>query len=222
MNQTERIEALGKFDTAVLADALEAGGASGVPEGYFHSLIPGKRMAGIAITLTIAPTPKGEKPGTGGLADAVEAAREREAPVLVISTQVPGASWGGCIGENARSAGVRGVVMDGAIRDCRELVEIGEQVFYRERTPASIKWRGFSMGLMEPVTVGGVTVRAGDFVVGDHDGVVIVPPDKAEAVMAEARVIEARELKAAALLREGYTFAEVLAMREAETPEGSA
>ena len=219
MTPLELVEQLGGFETAVLADALEGMGTTGVPGGRFHALIPGKRVAGIAVTLTIAAVPEGKKPSAAGLADVVEEARGREAPVVVIRTEVPGGSWGGCIGENARSAGVRAAVIDGAIRDTGELAEIGEQVFYRTRTPGSIKWRGFSTGLMGPVTIGGVTVRAGDFVIGDDDGIVIVPAEKAEAVIPEARIIEAREKKAADLLREGYTFAEVLAMRKAESDE---
>ena len=76
------------------------------------------------------------------------------------------------------------------------------------------------MGLMQPVAIGGVTVQPGDFVFGDDDGVVVVPPEKAPAVLAEARAIAHREARAAVQLAQGISFAEVMARRAAE--EGDA
>ena len=221
MKQKSLLEKLAKFETAILADALENEAVTGAIDVPLRPLIPGKRLAGVAITLAVVAPPKGEEPSLAQLPAAVEEARGREAPVLVIHTEVPGSPWGGCIGQNAKSAGVRGVVVDGAVRDTGELLELGEQVFFRHKTPSSIKWRGYATGLMSPVTVGGVTVRAGDFVFGDDDGVVVVPVEKAEAVLTHARVIAEREVKALALLKKGFTFAQVLALRAAERPDGS-
>ncbi len=218
MTQTELIEALGGFDTPVLADAMREEGFRGGLGGRFHALIPGKRVAGVAVTLNIIAAPEGEKPDIAALPAAVEEARGREAPILVIRTEVPGAVWGGCIGANAQSAGVRAVVIDGTIRDTAELIELGDQIFFREKNPESSKWEALATGLMEPVTVGGVTIRAGDFVVGDDDGVVVVPPDRSEAVLTRARTIAGREEITMDLLLKGHTFAEAMKLREAKLP----
>ena len=64
-------------------------------------------------------------------------------------------------------------------------------------------WQGLTTDLMQPIAVGGATVRPGDFVVADDDGAVAIPPEHAEAVLAEARVISERERVTMELLRQG-------------------
>ena len=79
--------------------------------------------------------------------------------------------------EVAKFRGARGVVIDGGARDIDYILRLGLPVFCRYRTPVDIqgRWRLKSYG--QPIQVGGVRVRRGDFVVGDHDGVLIIPKE---------------------------------------------
>ncbi|MFD7309726.1 NAD(P)-binding domain-containing protein [Promicromonospora sp. NPDC059942] len=127
-----------------------------------------------------------------GLSQALETARPGD--VLVVDGQgdVARALMGELIAERARSKGVRGMVIDGAVRDVSVLAEIGFPVWARAVTPAGPYkfgpgWAG------RPVAVGGVVVNPGDLVVGDDDGVAIIPTAEAEQTLADARAIEADE-----------------------------
>lgn len=79
--------------------------------------------------------------------------------------------------EVARYRGARGAVIDGGARDIDYILRLGLPVFCRYRTPVDIqgRWRLKSYG--QPIQIGSVRVRRGDFVVGDHDGVLIIPQE---------------------------------------------
>jgi len=127
-----------------------------------------------------------------GLTQALETARPGD--VLVVDGQgdVARALMGELIAERARNKGVRGMVIDGAIRDVTVLAEIGFPVWARAVTPAGpYKFGPGWVG--RPVAVGGVVVNPGDLVVGDDDGVAIVPAAEAEQTLLDARTIETDE-----------------------------
>ncbi|OLT06503.1 methyltransferase [Pseudonocardia sp. CNS-004] len=99
---------------------------------------------------------------------------------------------GDLIGEIMISAGVTGAVVDGAARDVRALSELGLTVYARAVTPAGpFKDGPGSIGV--PVAVGGVVAAPGDVIVGDADGVVVVPWRRIEEVLGSVDVIVARE-----------------------------
>jgi regulator of RNase E activity RraA len=82
---------------------------------------------------------------------------------------------------------VRGYIVDGGTRDSAFILELGFRVFCRYTTPSDIagKWVMDSLG--NPITIGSLTIQAGDYVMADQDGVVIIP----EAIVGE--VVEATE-----------------------------
>ncbi|TQM36755.1 RraA family protein [Pseudonocardia cypriaca] len=99
---------------------------------------------------------------------------------------------GDLIGEIMISAGVTGAVIDGAVRDVRALSELGLTVYARAVTPAGpFKDGPGSIGV--PVAVGGVVVAPGDVIVGDADGVVVVPRRRVEEVLGSVDGIVAKE-----------------------------
>jgi RraA family protein len=99
---------------------------------------------------------------------------------------------GDLIGEIMISAGVTGAVVDGAARDVRALSESGLTVYARAVTPAGpFKHGPGSIGV--PVAVGGVVVAPGDVIVGDADGVVVVPRRRVEEVLGSIDGIVAGE-----------------------------
>ena len=120
---------------------------------------------------------------------------------------------GGYIGElaaiDAASRGVRGLVVDGSIRDGAALAELGFPVFHRGFAPrACAKQRALSVG--ETVRVGGVEVAPGDQLVADCDGVLIVSARDWPEVEGAAMAIEAREAELRIRLRAGAQLADLL------------
>lgn len=94
----------------------------------------------------------------------------------------------------ADAIGLHGVVIDGAIRDRNALEELGFPVYakaYNQNSP----YKKDEGQLNEVIDCGGVKVNPGDLVVGDGDGVVVVPRDKIEAVFSEARKKEVYEVE---------------------------
>lgn len=84
------------------------------------------------------------------------------------------------------SRGVAGCVIDGGCRDTRLIAEEGFPVFARFVTPEDSTWRWRVTATQVPITIGSVRVEPGDWVVGDEDGVVVVPAAVTEEVLAAA------------------------------------
>ena len=86
----------------------------------------------------------------------------------------------------ATTASVRGIeatIIDGAARDITEIRKIGHPVFSRRISPATSVGRLVSAGKQIPVKCAEVMVNPGDYIVGDNDGVVVVPFDAADDVI---------------------------------------
>ena len=85
------------------------------------------------------------------------------------------AHFGELSAESAKFRGARGAVIDGGARDTDHILRLGFPVFCRYRTPRDIigRWKLVSYG--QPILVGRVTIRRGDFIIGDKDGVLAIP-----------------------------------------------
>lgn len=113
-----------------------------------------------------------------------------------------GGYWGKILTVAAQRRGLAGLVIDGGVRDVRDLRELGFPVFARGvGVRGTIKRDAGATGA--PVTVGGVRIDAGDLVLGDADGVVSVPAAKVQDVLAAAREREDRERAVIDRLRRG-------------------
>ena len=99
--------------------------------------------------------------------------------------------------------GVAGCVLDGGCRDMRFIVELGFPVFSAHVTPEDSTGRWELDATQVPVTVGQVRIEPGDWVVGDDDGVVVVPHAIAESVLAEAEEKAATESTIRDAVRDG-------------------
>lgn len=114
--------------------------------------------------------------------------------VLVINAQGYGKSvmWGGIASIAAMAIGLSGVIVDGAVRDVDEIRKMGFPVFTRAISPhGSVKAVPGSVNI--PIQCGGVTVNPGDIILGDDDGVVVVPQDSAAEVIRRANERDAKE-----------------------------
>jgi regulator of RNase E activity RraA len=98
---------------------------------------------------------------------------------------------------------VAGCVLDGGCRDVRFILDEGFPVFARFVTPEDSTWRWELEATQVPVTIGNVEIEPGDWVVGDDDGVVVVPQASAVDVLAEAERKAATESEIRGAVREG-------------------
>ena len=104
-----------------------------------------------------------------------------------------------------RARKVRGAVIDGATRDTAAIVRMAFPTFVRYRTPQDSvpRWRVADWG--QPVTIGGVRASLGDLVVGDLDGVVIIPRRAAHEVLKRCEKLVGTETRVRLAVRRGTT-----------------
>ena len=95
--------------------------------------------------------------------------------------------------QTLQARGVLGFVVDGGSRDTELIVAQGFPVFCAFLTPADIVSRWLPDRYAEPVTIGGVTILTGDYVLGDRDGVVVIPAAVAEEVVTRTEEVVATE-----------------------------
>lgn len=168
---------------ALLSDAAPARIAMAA---RIRPLWSGARVAGPAFTVW---TPPNEFP-------AVHEAVERAAPGDVIVVDGGGsvecALWGERMSQIAQRRGIAGLVVDGAVRDVAEIAELRFPVFAITSVPtAPGKESRGETGIL--ITCGGVEVEPGDVVYGDADGVVVVPRELHDEIVARARELAAAE-----------------------------
>lgn len=127
---------------------------------------------------------------------AIHEALESVAPGDVLVIDGRGALDRALIGEmlaiKAKARGLAAFVLDGAVRDVDAIADLSLPVFARGRTPAG-PYKTGPFRLLGRVAVGGVVVEAGDAIVGDEDGVVVVPRREIDDVVERARQILANE-----------------------------
>jgi 4-hydroxy-4-methyl-2-oxoglutarate aldolase len=175
--------AFGGIPTTILADIL--GREQVMTIGIGPLWPPTGPVAGPAFTVACAP----------GDNLMLHAAIYRAAPgsVLVVeSGDVDHAVAGGNVCAVAQRRGVAALVVDGVIRDLAEVRNSGFPVFARGVVPVA-GMKTVTRPLNTLVRCGGVNVRAGDMVVADDDGVVVVPRDRRDQVLQDARARLARE-----------------------------
>jgi regulator of RNase E activity RraA len=137
-------------------------------------------------------------------------AEAREGEVLVVDGggMAEAALLGRLMALEARRKGVRGFVIDGAVRDVRDLAEVGIPVFARAVTPR-IGTAEHLVQTQVPIICGGAPVQPGDILHGDEDGVVVFPARRMREVLARALEIERHEVEAARQLRKGRPLSEL-------------
>jgi 4-hydroxy-4-methyl-2-oxoglutarate aldolase len=190
--------------TAALADILDARGrrAQTLPP-TIRPLAPGMTLAGPAFTVSGRPA---------AVSDYDAALRKvlgmlGEVPAGHVAVYSCAHDVSAHLGElsvtSLAARGVAGCVLDGGCRDVRFILETGFPVFSRFVTPEDSTWRWELDAMQVPITVGLVEIEPGDWVVGDDDGVVVVPSDRAEDVLAEAEEKAATESEIRRVVRDG-------------------
>lgn len=157
-------------------------------------LRPERTVAGIAFTVKSAPNVKivGELTFRSKMLD------EMHADSFVVwdtSGDEKATLWGGVMTATAVGKGVRAAAIDGGIRDTHQILEKDFPVFYRYRTSNGSLGRCLITHYQIPIKLGDVTIKPGDVIMGDIDGVLCVPRDIAYDVLVRAEEIRANEKK---------------------------
>ncbi|MGG5890874.1 RraA family protein [Falsiroseomonas sp. HC035] len=145
------------------------------------------------------------------------------APGRVLMVDVGGepiSTMGGLAAFGARQLGAEGVVIDGACRDVDEIRNSGLWLASRWVAPTTGKGRLRLMPLGEPVTIGGITVKQDDLVVGDETGIVVVPRGLLETALPLAEKLMAADQAVEDRMKAGETFAEAGRATGYLTPKG--
>lgn len=197
----ELIEGFSNVAVASVADAVDkVCGRRGYMSSVIKPRINDKRICGPAATVLEAATDEFVPPQHA--LDLIDEAPAGSVIVISIEGGEPDvAVWGGLMTAGAVANGHAGAVLDGGVRDLTEIRrDYGFPVYARDVSPGTTLGRYRTVASQVPVRVGGILVHPGDIVVGDVDGVVVVPQAQAAEVLKMAQEIDARELEQAKLI----------------------
>lgn len=198
------IELLNNVSTPNISDAMHRKGAM----KNIHSICIGTKTVGKAVTVqTFA----------GDWAKTVEAIDVAVAgDVIVIYNGSPHvAPWGELATLSCINKGVVGVVIDGAVRDVEDIRKINFPVFATSIVPNAGEPKGFGE-INAQIQCGGKTVNPGDFIVGDDNGVVVIPRERAYEIARRAVEVEKNERRIREEIKRGKTLSEVLYLEKWE------
>ena len=190
---TEHYAELARLGTATVH---EAAGRTPVVDVALVQIVPGSRAAGPARTVRCS------QDDNLMVHAAVAEAEPGEVLVVTMPEPSPVALVGELLATQAKVRGVAAVLVDAAVRDLEELVEVGLPIWARH-----VRVRGADKRLSgvigEPVEVAGAPIRQGDVVVLDADGAVVVEQERLDEVLAAGLEREAREREKRARLEAG-------------------
>jgi 4-hydroxy-4-methyl-2-oxoglutarate aldolase len=213
-------ERLMRLDTSVMSDVLDEAGLPNQSLAHFlRPLDPLKRLAGPALCATGRPIARGARKDASGAISMYELER-RMSPgkVLVVdagSEQV-GATIGGFMAATFKAKGCHGLVVNGAVRDALELIDFGLPTFFRFHSPANASRRWELAEVDTPVAMPGmggsmVIVHPGDFLLGDIDGLVVIPRRFAPQLIEDAQTLQRIEQAIRDAISAGATREEAFA-----------
>lgn len=198
LTQDQIIEALAlpENSTGNIADAIEeATGARGWMSADMRPIFD-SRVVGRAATVVLRPVLKNDARKYPNLAlELLDQAPAGSVLVFVMQDGIDIAAMGNLMGTTAKVRGLAGAVIDGSVRDVAELRRIGFPVWSRRISPATSVGRMVGAEKQVPVKCGDILVNPGDYIVGDTDGVVVVPAAAAERVIELLKQYDDKESK---------------------------
>ncbi len=190
-------EVLAKTSAADVTEALHnTGELAGI-----NPIVQGVKMVGRALTVWTYPG-DWSKP-----VEAIDIAEEGQV-IVIDAGGMPPAVWGEKATKSCLQRKVAGVVINGAIRDVANIRQMKFPAFAKLITAAAGEPKGQGM-IAVPVKIGGQCIRTGDWIVGDDDGVVVIPQEKAVEVANRAQVVVEREDREMAEIDQGSTLGKV-------------
>lgn len=174
--------------SAVISDALDALGSTGhVVDARVRPVTAVRRpLIGRAATARSVPVDMRPERPYAVLLEAMDRLAAGDVLVVASEGQNRSAIFGGLLANAAQARGAVGCIVDGAVRDTRELERLGFPTFSTGFSPADSLGRDEVVEHGGPIRCGGAEVRPGDLVVADDDGVVVVPAELEERVLEHA------------------------------------
>jgi 4-hydroxy-4-methyl-2-oxoglutarate aldolase len=199
---------------ASVSDAVELVTGRNGTMRYDMKLMTGANMVGRAVTALARPAPADQ--ATTALAtkhsvEMIDEAKPGEVGVIVVEGSLDIAAMGNLMATAAVERGMAGMVLDGAIRDLWDVRRMGLTVYARSKSPRTAVGHYATVAKNVPVECAGVTVRPGDIVVADEDGVVVVPQDRAAEVLERAQAIDQQESGMFPFIREFKSLSKAIA-----------
>lgn len=200
----EAIQALRDLGAATV---YEAQGAKGALDSSIKPIHPAMKVAGPAFTVDMRPA--------DNLMIHYAMLKAQPGDVLVLDAKafMEAGPWGDVLTEQAMHMGLAGLVINGCVRDASAIIEMGFPVFSRG---LSIKGTGKNQPgkVNVPVCIGDVQINPGDIIVGDQDGLVVVPRAEVDEALKKAQAREEKEAVFREQIRKGATTAELLELSE--------
>lgn len=206
MTREELIREIRKYRCSDLSDAMDALGLvdRGTMDERMRPIRPGIEFKGYAHTVKLLPKQGGVKKcstveewreelgkGCNNIYNFVDTVTQENAKDMVICIDmagIRGGVWGSEIAMTMMEKGIEGVVIDGGCRDSYEANLENAPVFCTRRTFTHAYGRVERGAVGEPISCAGVTVKSGDIICADDDGVLVIPYEVAEDVIMFARM----------------------------------
>ncbi|MGO4607728.1 4-carboxy-4-hydroxy-2-oxoadipate aldolase/oxaloacetate decarboxylase [Variovorax sp. 2RAF20] len=207
MTATANQEQLKQLRDLGAATVYEAQGAKGALDSGLKPIDPTARLAGPALTVDCRPA------DNLMLHYAVQKARPGDVLVVDAKGFLEAGPWGDVLTIQAMKVGIAGLVINGCVRDANLIIGLGFPVFCRG---LSIKGTAKNQPgkINVPVTIGDVLIHPGDIIVGDRDGLVVVPQDGVASAIASSVAREEKEDQQRKAIEEGVFTADLLGLTD--------
>lgn len=187
------LEAFRHVEAASVSDALEQiTGKKMYMTHHMRPIFPTK-FAGLAVTVLLNKEPNHDPNALAGMLAAIDSGAPNSVYVMVVEDGADIAGMGGLMGTAMSSRNFSGAVIDGGVRDVAYLQKIGFPVYALGIVPSTSVTHYRFAGSNIPVVCDGVPVGAGDIIVADADGVVVVPRASAAQVLKVAQEMDFKE-----------------------------
>lgn len=198
-DQSTLIEQLAKLPTATIHEAI---GKAGALPSAIKPISSSMTLCGTAFTID-------SNAGDNLLLHhAVAQAKAGDILIARTSNYYEAGYWGEILSVAAMERGITGLVIDACVRDADPIEKLGFPVFSRGLCIRGTTKYGRGT-LNSPIIIGDVVIHAGDYVVGDRDGVVVVPADRVTEAIEKSIEREEKEADTFAQLRAGKTTLEI-------------
>ena len=199
---------------ASVSDAVELVTGRNGTMRHDMKLMTGTNLVGRAVTSLARRVPAEQATPALSVKHSVEIideAKPGDVGIIVMEGTLDIAAMGNLMATAAVERGMAGMVLDGAVRDLWDVRRMGLTVYARSKSPRTAVGHYATVAKNVPVECAGVTVRPGDIIVADEDGVVVVPQDQAARILKEAQAIDDRERGMYPFIREFKSLQKAIA-----------